>query len=172
MGAFHDLTGKTSGRLRVISESGRDKYGNATWLCECSCGNTLIVKSHNIVTQSSKSCGCLRRDKTKEKNTKHGMKNTRIYSIWGGMLTRCRNKNHHDYKYYGARGIAVCKEWNDFKEFYCWSLAHGYSPELTIDRINNNGNYEPSNCKWSTLIEQANNTRRCKKLSSGGVSVG
>ena len=160
---FHDLTGYMSGRLKVISCTGRDKHGNALWRCICDCGNEVVVKSYNLVTQGSKSCGCLRIENTKLSNTKHGLHGQRIYRIWANMLSRCGNRNKPDYRYYGGRGIIVCEEWRGFSGFAKWSFLNGYNDDLTLDRINVNGNYCPENCRWATWVEQMNNTTRNKK---------
>jgi hypothetical protein len=162
LGRFHDLTNQRFGRWTVLSGSGRDQYGNVLWLCKCDCGNTNIIKGYHLVTGGSRSCGCLRTDMARKVHLIHGMKGTRLYRIWGGMLIRCENKNRADYKYYGGRGISVCKEWHDFKNFSEWALHNGYSHDLTIDRKDVNGNYCPDNCKWSTRKEQNGNMRKCK----------
>ena len=102
-------------------------------------------------------------------NYKHGLRHTRLFSIWTNMLTRCSNKHCRHYARYGGRGIAVCDEWkNDFQAFYDWSMTNGYADDLTLDRIDNNGNYEPSNCRWATAKQQANNTSRCKYITVDG----
>lgn len=104
-------------------------------------------------------------------NYKHGLKNTRIYRIYHNMLSRCYNSHMVAYSRYGARGITVCDEWkNDFKSFYDWSISHGYQDNLTIDRIDNDGNYEPNNCRWTTCKTQSNNTSRCKYIIINGES--
>lgn len=101
-------------------------------------------------------------------NPKHGQCHTRLYGIWKGIKTRCYNPNHKSYKNYGARGIKMCSEWKDFQNFYEWSINNGYTNKLTIDRINVNGDYEPSNCKWATMKEQLNNTRVNRYVSICG----
>ena len=106
------------------------------------------------------SCGCLDREQVRFNARKHGMRYTRIYNIWHKMKSRCGNPNSTDYKHYGARGIKVCDEWMKFENFYAWAMAHGYRDDLSIDRINVFGNYEPSNCRWATTKEQNNNTTR------------
>ena len=158
-----DLMGKRFGRLVVIAEGGKDKDGSLRWICKCDCGNTTKpILSANLRKGHVKSCGRLLR--------KHGKKNTRLYEVWRGMKKRCSNKNHFAYKYYGARGISVCDEWkNDFSKFYDWAMLNGYNPdaprgECTIDRINNNGNYEPSNCRWITMAEQEKNRRTHREV--------
>ena len=106
----------------------------------------------------------------KNPNFKHGLKNTRLFRIWSNLLSRCYNSNFHDYKYYGARGIIVCDEWiNDFKALYNWAMSNGYSDELTIDRIDVNGNYSPDNCRWATVKTQSNNRRNNHYVNINGV---
>ncbi len=125
-------------------------------LYKCHCGNEFKARISHIKYNSIKSCGCLRI----KLNTTHGMTNTRIYRTWYDFRNRCNNKNNKQYKDYGGRGIKVCTDWNnDFVSFYDWAMKNGYSNNLTIDRINNDGNYEPSNCRWTTQIVQSRNTR-------------
>lgn len=152
---FKNLTGKKFGRLTVVKHVGSDRNNQALWLCDCDCGNEHIVTGHSLLRGAVKSCGCLKNDLSSARLKIHGKSNTRLYDIWTAMKQRCYNKRHSHYLNYGGRGITICDEWKtDFKNFYCWAIANGYSDSLTIDRINNDGNYEPSNCRWITNFEQ------------------
>lgn len=141
---------------------------NSFYLCECSCEQHTqkILARHSIVSGNSKSCGCLAREQASARMTTHGKSGTRLHHIWKSMHERCYCENHQQFKDYGGRGIIICDEWkNDFNSFYEWALNNGYQDNLTIDRINNNGNYEPENCKWSTRKEQSNNQRTNRLLT-------
>ena len=160
-----DRTGEKYGRLTLV------KYvGGSRWLCKCDCGNTVIANTSNLTSGHSTSCGCLKRDNSRINNTKHGKSKTRLYEVWKGMHRRCYGENETAYKNYGKRGISICSEWrDDFEAFQNWALENGYDEEAqygqcTIDRIDVNGNYEPSNCRWITLTEQARNTRHCRPV--------
>lgn len=167
-----DLTGQRFSRLFVLYH--KPTPGNKTfWVCRCDCGKYVLVGYGELKSGNTKSCGCLRKEvsaeRLRKKITKHGMFGTRIYNIWDGMKARCYNKNHVAYKNYGGRGITICDEWlNSFKSFYSWSILNGYKENLTIDRIDNNGNYEPSNCRWATAFEQAQNRRNIIFVTIGG----
>ena len=165
MGKFEDLTGKTFNRLTVIKRAEVEKK-EVYYLCKCTCGNEKIIRGKDLKYNKIKSCGCLNKEKTIERNTKHSLRHTRIYRIWLLMKNRCFNSKYHLFKNYGGRGISICNEWkNDFKSFYDWSMNNGYDEHLTIDRIDVNGNYEPSNCRWATKLQQQRNTTRLRKIT-------
>lgn len=165
MSKIINLIGKKFGRLTVLSRSDNKVLKSGAvipmWLCKCSCGSLVTVQGNNLRNLKTLSCGCLQKEKASA--CKHGQarrkKNSRLYGIWCGIKSRCYNKNNKSYKYYGERGISVCKEWQQFEAFMEWAMANNYSHTLTIDRINVNGNYEPSNCRWVTRKEQSQNTR-------------
>lgn len=137
--------------------------------CLCDCGNYTNVKYPHLVQNSIKSCGCGKYNKYGLTNLSKNPKYRRLYCIFIDMHYRCENPNHSSYRYYGERGITICEEWNQFMPFFDWAINNGYSDELTIDRIDVNGNYEPSNCRWATPLQQARNTRFSKKLEHNGI---
>ena len=165
-----DLTGQKFNKLLVLKQVRKNK-GKTYWLCKCDCGKETIVEGYKLKTGHIRSCGCLQREINIKRLTTHNLSKSRLYEIWGAIKNRCLNKNLKTYKNYGGRGITVCQEWlNDFKTFYDWAINNGYSVGLTIDRINNDGNYEPDNCRWASRKTQANNRRTCKTFTYNGVT--
>ena len=163
----NDLTGQKFGKLTVLSRTQNTKA--IVLLCQCDCGNTTFVHKYDLVHGKTKSCGCLRKELTAIRAKKHKMSNTRLYRIWNAMKERCLCETNPNYSNYGGRGISVCSEWkNDFQAFYEWAINNGYNEDLTLDRIEVNGNYEPSNCRWSTRKEQNFNKRNNRLLSYNG----
>lgn len=164
---FCDITGCKFGRLTAIKYIGSDGGITAAWEFFCDCGNTININGANVRHGRTKSCGCLKIE-TKA-NFKHGMSHTSIHNIWMGIIDRCTNKNSKAYKHYGGRGIGVCDRWVDsFDNFH---KDMGDRPKNhSIDRINVDGNYEPSNCKWSTQVEQVRNRRNTINFTLNGVS--
>lgn len=160
------LTGIKFGLLTVVGRKD-SKSGHVRLSCKCDCGNDSIVMASNLRSGHTKSCGCLQVKLTSESKTKHGKRKFKIYSIWQNMLNRCRNKNTRSYKDYGERGISVCDRWQEFDNFYA---DMGDPPKgKTLDRYpNNNGNYEPTNCRWASTIEQQNNTRKNRLITFDG----
>lgn len=154
--------GDQYGRLTVIEERvtyRKPHHKVRTAHCRCSCGNEVTICFYHLRSGITKSCGCNRKRISAKARLTHGESKTRMHGIWAGMLARCRNPNVKSYKYYGAMGVRVCNEWFDFKAFYDWAMANDYKNNLTIDRIDPTGNYEPSNCRWITKAEQRH-TRR------------
>ena len=148
-------------RIIVVKQTGKDKYRNNMYLCECSCGKSFETTSTSIFNGRCKSCGCLKVE-TALKNMasfkKHGLAKTRPYQIWSNMKRRCYNHTDSEYKNYGGRGIKICDEWlEDFVSFYEWAQSSGYNDFLTIDRKDVDGDYCPENCRWVTMRVQCNN---------------
>ena len=158
-----DLTNRIFGELTALHRIKSDKSGHARWFCQCKCGNEKIALATNLVRGMTNSCGCLHKQMTSKARKTHGAtvengKGTRLFQIWMGMKQRCNNPNSPKYKRYGGRGIKIADEWlKDFSSFHNWATKNGYNDHLTIDRVNNNGNYEPDNCQWITHEE---NTRK------------
>lgn len=158
--------GDKYGRLTIQEYAGKAKNGSTLVKCVCDCGTEKIVRLCSLKKGEIRSCGCLakelliKRNKTIKYIT-HGQSRTRLYTIWCDMKQRCLNKNQQMFKYYGERKISICDEWkNNFNSFYDWAMENGYADDLTIDRIDVNGNYEPSNCRWATMQQQRRNTRK------------
>lgn len=158
------LEGKIFGRLTVLSYA-----GNQFWNCVCECGVEKSVNGGNLRSGHIVSCGCYKLQRTSESHTTHGLSKTRIYALYNEIKSRCYREKTESYKYYGGRGIRVCDEWlNDFVQFYDWAVANGHRRGLDIDRIDVNGNYEPSNCRFVTRLVGARNTRTNVFLEHAG----
>lgn len=166
-----ELTGQRFGRLTVIKYAGSENY-KSLWLCKCDCGKEKIVKGQDLKRGATRSCGCLRDETVKNQAQMYpaDVRIKRLRHIWHGMLRRCNDPNHNCYHHYGGRGISVCDEWNDYVSFARWSLKNGYDDNLSIDRINNDGNYEPSNCRWVTPREQLYNKRTNRFATINGIT--
>lgn len=162
-----DRTNQRYGSLIVIKRVPNNKENKAMWLCECDCGNTVVVPASQLANGQKYSCGCLYKGKPILYRRTHKNK---LYNQWSGMIYRCTHESASHYERYGERGVSVCKEWiESFESFADWSIANGYSDNLEIDRIDNNGNYSPENCRWVSHMENSRN-RNTRKTSRSGVA--
>lgn len=183
MGYKIDLRGEKYGRLTVL-EYVETMNRNPRWLCKCDCGNTTITTTCKLRSGHTKSCGCLSKETSsligkryvanmQKANYKHGGVNDRLYRVWSSMLSRCNNQNDDAYKWYGARGITVHEEWHDYSVFKEWAEGSGYDPnaknrECTLDRIDTNGDYCKTNCRWVDAKTQSNNRRSNRLYTYNG----
>lgn len=168
-----DLTGMRFGRLAVmgLGETKVSPKGKKTplWKCKCDCGNEISVTYSHLTLNHTKSCGCLRDEQRRTSHTVHGLSHSRIDEIYKSIKERCYNPRCKAYYRYGGRGIKMCDEWlHDKQAFFEWAFKNGYQNDLSIDRINNDGDYEPNNCRWTTAKEQANNTSKNRRISFNG----
>lgn len=158
---YNDIIGKRYGNLIVIKKIENSQKND--FLCKCDCGTEKVICKSSLINGLTKSCGCLIKKGKENHFYKHGLNNTRIYKIYFSMKKRCYQPKDISYKNYGGRGIIICDEWLDkkdgFMNFYNWAMQNGYKDNLSIDRIDNNGNYEPDNCRWTTKTFQNNNKR-------------
>lgn len=163
--------GDIFGRLTVIEKDAEKSGHDVFWKCRCKCGNIVSIRSSHLANDKTKSCGCYRVEKTIKRHKTHGHCGESIHNVWMEMGNRCNNVNCKAYKDYGGRGIKVCDEWlSSFENFYEWAIANGYKKGLTIDRIDNNGNYEPDNCRWITHRENCWNRRNTLYIMYKGIT--
>ena len=169
---FKDLTGQRFGRLVAISFACRNRNGRAAWNCLCDCGSECVVAGTSLTRrQPTRSCGCLQREETGARFRTHGLKNTAEHNVWSLMIRRCYNENRPDYGLYGGRGVTVCERWRtSFQAFYD-DMGPRPSNRHSIDRIDNDGNYEPCNCRWATQCEQARNKRSNRLITFNGRTL-
>ena len=170
----HDLTGQRFGRLVVLSRAENSWDGKPMWKCLCDCGKECVKYGSALTYGYTKSCGCYNRELAEKKQYRHGETRSRLYSVWNMMKQRCNDPNHRYYKNYGGRGVSVCDEWaKSYEAFRDWAMANGYDPdakhgECTLDRIDNDGDYCPENCRFIGWSEQQRNTRRSRTITFNG----
>lgn len=167
---IHDLTNKHFGRLTVL-EFSEVRNRRAYWLCECECGNRKVIRGDALLSERARSCGCIKKEREKENfriDNLHGCKKHPAYTIWINMMHRCYKVGDCNYKNYGGRGIKVCSEWHDVRNFCKWADDTGYVKPLTIERVDVNGNYCPENCTWIPQAEQALNKQNTARILYNG----
>ena len=174
---FKDLSQKKFGNLVAVQSYGVNKWGNHLWLCRCSCGKTKIVASGKLTSGRSTNCGCKTSEIKAQNASTHGITiggKPRTLVIWNGMKARCLNPKATSNKAYGARGISICDEWlgvDGFKNFHVWAMENGYADNLSIDRIDNDGNYEPCNCRWVPLEENIRQQRKTRLFTINNTEM-
>lgn len=167
---YKNLVGLRFGRLFVESlvEDEASSSVPTRYKCLCDCGNRVVVRGYNLKSGGTKSCGCLQKEVAANRFIVHGDTGSRLYVCWQHMIRRCEKESDHAFLNYGGRGISVCEEWHKYESFKLWAESSGYADDLTLDRINVNGNYEPDNCRWLTLKEQQKNKRTNTYLEFNG----
>jgi hypothetical protein len=167
-----DITGMVFGKLTAINIDSKPKEHPEKWLCQCSCGNTKIANKASLINGSTKSCGCYRKELLAKRNTKSSLNiiSERIFRTWTSMKSRCYLKTNVSYSVWGGRGIKICDDWLSFENFQEWALSNGYADNLTIDRIDNDKNYQPNNCQWISREENARKKRNTIYLTVLGIT--
>jgi hypothetical protein len=161
-----DISGQRFGRLVAVEDAGALK-GQRLWRCQCDCGSEHVVRLRALMGGHTRSCGCLNLEKILARNTTHGLTHSPEYRVWAAMLNRCKNSTNREFHRYGGRGIAVCDRWRSFAAFI-GDMGRKPSDENTLDRIDNDGHYEPGNCRWATRTEQSRNTSQNHPFEIGG----
>lgn len=165
-----DITGERFNHLTAIRRV-ENIRGRVAWEFRCDCGNLVQLEKGCVLYGNTHSCGCQRRQQCGILNFKHGESDSQLHYVWRSMKKRCYNPNDAGYQNYGGRGIKVCDEWRqDFMSFKTWAMDNGYAKGLSIDRIDNDGNYEPSNCRWTDRKTQSHNKRTNHNLTYNGVT--
>lgn len=168
MTKYTDITNQKFNRLTAIERIYCSRQKKMAWNCLCECGGSIVATYTQLKSGNTKSCGCLNHEKILERNTSHSESKTRLYKIWVGIRQRCNNPNKKSYVNYGGRGVKVCDDWDNYLNFKEWAISNGYEDDLTIERIDPNGNYEPSNCTWIPKGDQSKNRRSCNFLTFNG----
>lgn len=169
-----DLTGKKFGYLTALRVVGETKWRNKIWECRCECGKLKNIPSSKLIQGRATNCGCKTTEIKRKTASKHGITangKPRTFTIWEGMKARCLNPKDINYHNYGARGISICNEWLTYENFHKWAIANGYKENLQIDRIDNDGDYEPSNCRWVTRQQNARNKRNSRNITVIGITL-
>jgi hypothetical protein len=170
-----DITGNKYNRLTAIKLDHIKRCSNGRamhyWLFQCDCGNTTVTRKCDVIRGTIKSCGCYRLDMQREKNTTHGESSLKLYGVWNGMIQRCTNENAAGYINYGGRGVSIDKAWGKYEQFAKWAKLNGCQEGMQIDRIDNNGNYGPNNCRWVTRSENNKNKRTNKRICYNGLNL-
>lgn len=165
-----DMVGYRFYRLCVIEEMGSDHRREKQWKCLCDCGKEIVATGYNLRSGNTKSCGCYNIDRIVQRSRQHGLSKTRMFKIWAGVRKRCNNPNTKSYNHYGGRGIKMCESWDTYVNFFN-DMKEGYRDDLTLERIDPNGNYEKSNCRWASSKEQARNKRNSNYITIGEESL-